>query len=283
MTRVIAQGWRNELTGLVKAAKHSLMITTPYIKRAEAVWLRDLLRGTVDVDTLSNLDASAISNGALDLTALLELSNATPKSRLFAIASLHAKVFLADESMAIITSGNLTRSGLDSNLEYGVFLDEPPIVKQVRQDMMRYAAFGSPVATGVLEELLPVEQELRDERANVANSVDPEIAARFNDLAQNAQNTLIGLQLGDRPANTVFRQAILFVLARGGSLTTPQIHEEIRVLLPELCDDSVDRVINGRRFGKRWKHSVRNAQQSLKASREITLDPESGLWSLTGA
>jgi hypothetical protein len=34
--------------------------------------------------------------------------------------------------------------------------------------------------------------------------------------------------------------------------------------LPDLCDDSVELVIHCERFGKAWKHHVRNAQQNLK-------------------
>jgi len=38
----------------------------------------------------------------------------------------------------------------------------------------------------------------------------------------------------------------------------------IEAIHPDLCDNSVDRVIDGKRFGKKWKHAVRTAQQQLK-------------------
>jgi hypothetical protein len=47
----------------------------------------------------------------------------------------------------------------------------------------------------------------------------------------------------------------------------------------DLCDDSIDRVIDGEHFGKKWKHAVRTAQQQLKKRGEIHL--RDGRWHLT--
>ena len=46
----------------------------------------------------------------------------------------------------------------------------------------------------------------------------------------------------------------------------------VAAIHPDLCDDSVDRVINGIHFGKKWKHAVRTAQQSLKNKGTIVLE-----------
>jgi hypothetical protein len=48
---------------------------------------------------------------------------------------------------------------------------------------------------------------------------------------------------------------------------------------PDLCDDDVDRVIHGVRFGRKWKHAVRTAQQQLKRNRSIEL--QDGQWALS--
>jgi hypothetical protein len=44
----------------------------------------------------------------------------------------------------------------------------------------------------------------------------------------------------------------------------------------DLCDNTVDRVIDGKRFGKKWKHAVRSAQQHLKRQQKILL--LDGVW-----
>lgn len=55
-------------------------------------------------------------------------------------------------------------------------------------------------------------------------------------------------------------------------LRTEELHPLIQLLHPDLCDDSVDRVIDGVHFDKKWKHCVRNAQQYLKRNGEIQFD-----------
>mgnify|MGYP001617338381 CR=1 FL=1 len=71
----------------------------------------------------------------------------------------------------------------------------------------------------------------------------------------------------------------LYLLQKHGPLTTTQLHPLIQNLHPDLCDDGIDRVIDGVHFGKRWKHMVRNAQQYLKRSGQIRFDGR--CWSLS--
>jgi hypothetical protein len=53
----------------------------------------------------------------------------------------------------------------------------------------------------------------------------------------------------------------------------------IQEIHPDLCDDDVDRMIHGVRFGKNWKHAVRAAQQQLKRNGSIAL--QDGPWALS--
>ncbi|HOL66222.1 MAG TPA: hypothetical protein PKX93_02030, partial [bacterium] len=79
--------------------------------------------------------------------------------------------------------------------------------------------------------------------------------------------------------NAIFCDTILYLLKKKGPLSTKEIHPLIQTIHADICDDSVDRVINGQHFGKKWKHLVRDAQQSLKKNRLIKL--ENGKWQLT--
>ncbi|MEA3311361.1 MAG: hypothetical protein U9Q76_03990, partial [candidate division WOR-3 bacterium] len=76
-----------------------------------------------------------------------------------------------------------------------------------------------------------------------------------------------------RSTQSVFKRAILYVLERG-ALRTVDLHPIIQNLHPDLCDDSIDRVINGMHFGKKWKHHVRSTQQALKREGKIRYDGE---------
>jgi hypothetical protein len=73
---------------------------------------------------------------------------------------------------------------------------------------------------------------------------------------------------------------ILFLLERG-PMTTAELQPLVQHLQPDLCDDSVDRVIGGVHFGKKWKHHVRSAQQALKRSGQIGFDGTH--WHLTAS
>jgi hypothetical protein len=81
--------------------------------------------------------------------------------------------------------------------------------------------------------------------------------------------------------HTVFARTIAFLLRRQGPLTTQQLHPLVQQLHPDLCDDRVDRVIDGKRFGKKWKHAVRTAQQQLKKAGAVAL--VDGYWRLVAA
>ena len=61
------------------------------------------------------------------------------------------------------------------------------------------------------------------------------------------------------------------LLKRYGPLPTEQMHPKIEVIHPDLCDNNIDRVIDGKHFGKKWKHAIRTAQQHLKKTGEIEL------------
>ena len=80
--------------------------------------------------------------------------------------------------------------------------------------------------------------------------------------------------------HTVFADTIVYLLRRHGSLPTVAMHPLIERIHPDLCDNSVDRVIDGKRFGKKWKHAVRTAQQQLRKKGLVEL--VNGRWQLTG-
>ena len=158
--------------------------------------------------SLVNIDAEAVSASALDVTALRCLAEASPFAKLIALSNLHAKVFVVDEKAAIVTSGNLTRSALDSNLEYGVLFQETDLVQTIRKDMLSFARLGSQVDTNTIVELASLETELRFARANITSSTTPDAKRRFAKVMRQARPVLASLQVGKRSAHAVFGEAI---------------------------------------------------------------------------
>ena len=109
----IGRAWRNHLADMMAGARRSVLVVTPFVKRSEAAWLCRKIPSGVRVTTLANLDADAVSTSALDISGLRCLAETPDSAELIALSGLHAKVFVADDAAAILTSGNLTRSGLD--------------------------------------------------------------------------------------------------------------------------------------------------------------------------
>ena len=70
--------------------------------------------------------------------------------------------------------------------------------------------------------------------------------------------------------HAIFSDAILHLLRRR-PMSTIDLNRAIQQIHPDLCDDSVDRVIDGQHFGKKWKHIVRNAQVFLRRKGAIQL------------
>ncbi|MDE2669040.1 MAG: phospholipase D family protein [Chloroflexota bacterium] len=279
MVGLLSGPWRSELAGIASAARESILVVAPFIKEEEARWFCEQLRPGIEVITLANINTDAISASALDLAALRHLAEASPTARLVALSNLHAKVFVADETAAIVTSGNLTQSALDRNIEYGVLLREPDLVRTVRADMLSFERLGSRVDATTLADLSPLETELREARASVSASAPLATRRRFNEALRQARPAFASVQVGDRSAHAVFGDAIQFVLDRGPQ-TTKEIEEEVRQLLPDLCDDTEYFFIKGVRYGKTWKRRLRHAQQHLKRRGIVAYEARDRTWFL---
>ncbi len=195
------------------------------------------------------------------------------------IPGLHAKVYVADEVEAIVTSANMTFRGLRENLEYGVVVKGKATLRKVRADLHAYALLGSQVGLAELRVLRDVAAELSELRRRLEKTLERRLSREFEWRVAEADEKILRIRVGGRSAHAIFCDAILHVL-KDGPRRTAEMHGDIRRLLPDLCDDQVDRVIDGERFGKKWKHAVRSAQQHLK--RRGLASYESGFWSLVG-
>lgn len=276
---LLARGWRPDLSALVESARDDLLVAAPFIKRPEAEWVTGHLDAHVSLTVLTNVNATSAQDESLDLSAL-SLFAERPNSTVTTLSRLHAKVFVADERAAIVTSGNLTAGGLDRNYEYGARLDDPSVVRTVRNDLLAYRRVGNTLDSGLIDQLDQVGQALRAERQRAERTVSHDARRAFNRVLRGAEQTFLAAQVGMRSANAWFSEAILVALS-GGPLTTADLGKIVPELLPpELCDDTRELVINGERFGKAWKHTLRNAQQQLKRRGTVEYSPTTRTWRL---
>ncbi len=274
--QVISSPWRSTFQQFLGATHKSLVVSAPYITKREAVWLSDSAipsstRQQTELTVLTNFAADSVLTNTLELEALEYFVNKFPQCEVVSVPHLHAKVYISDATRAIVTSANLTTAALDRNSEYGVIIDTPELVGQISADVGAYARLGSPVQADTLRNLSQLSQQLIEQYRQLQSTSAASLRNVFATKLQEVSHRFITSQVGLRSAQAVFSEAILFILGKG-PLSTRNINPFVQQLLPDLCDDSVVLVINGQRFGKNWKHQVRNAQQALKRSGRIKFD-----------
>ena len=196
-----------------------------------------------------------------------------------AIAAGADKVYVADEQLAIITSANLSAGGLFRNYEYGIELSDSTLVTRIRQDVLEYADLGAFVGRQELEAYCSAVDKLRAVFQRQRSSVSAKLNKQFEESLRTVEDDLIRLRLGGGAVHTVFAKTIQYLLRRDGPMSTPTLHALIASIHPDLCDDKVDRIIDGKSFGKKWKHAVRTAQQQLKNKGIIERD--GSVWKTT--
>lgn len=283
MIELFRSPWRTKFQRSLEQVRDELMIVTPFIKKSEAEYVCNQLLSVESskephVRVITDLRAESVLAGSLDMDALKTFKNQLKGSEVITLPHLHAKVYIFDKSLAVVSSANLTTAGLDSNYEYGVGIRDSIQVEQIKADMEAYARVGNALQIAEIEELSKVAEEISSEYQNVQRSVAASAKKRFNEIMRGANIKFAEALVGARSAHALFSEAILYVLSRG-PLPTRSLHPHIQRLLPDLCDDSVELIIHGEKFGKAWKHHVRNAQQSLKRNGLITFDGQ--LWRLS--
>ena len=134
---------------LISGAKDLLSLCSPFVT-AEGVEI--VLRTSAQVRLITKATAANLSSKALDATALLRMLDAGAEVR--SIPNLHAKIYLIDKRHGIVTSSNLTRSGLYQNAEVGLyFSDEESVYQSVSDVFERLWTRSVPVTAEGLEHL----------------------------------------------------------------------------------------------------------------------------------
>jgi hypothetical protein len=278
----LQRDWRDSLGHLLASAERELLICSPYITSEGIRFVEECsrieLRQKGKCTVVTNLAPTNVVQGATDPRALQRLSHSISNTAFWHLPRLHAKVYVADASAAIVTSANLTLGGVRANYEYGVHVADVDTVAQIRNDIIGYSELGTRLTDGQLSRYIEVADEVRAAFEKQQRSISRTAKARFEQLFYKAENELIALRLAGAPVTQVFARTIEYLLRRHGAMTTPEIHSHIAEIHPDLCDDTVDRVIDGRHFGKKWKNLVRTAQSQLKVRSVIELS--GGRWKL---
>ncbi len=278
--RLLSSPWADTFRSLVSKAKREMLIVSPFISGAP---IRELAERLAPVDglrgeLLTSFTPTNLAEGLTNPAAILDFCREVPNSAVTHLSNLHAKVYVVDNQIAVVTSSNLTNGGLWNNHEYGIWIEDPRIVHKISLDVRHYASLGSGVSVSELRELARISTELQGQRNLIQKSAREALRIEFQQQLAKTKELLrqIRAKPGDT-TNAIFSRTILYLL-RNGPLSTEELHPLIQEIHPDLCDDRTYRVINGVKFGREWKHRVRSAQQSLKRTGQVDLTR--GRWSL---
>lgn len=282
MSNPLQRDWRYHFAEILGSSEKELTISSPYISDEGVDFLlkhtNSKVRKKGTVNFVTDLSPQNIYQGSTNPNSFKTLLQSCAYINLWHLPRLHAKVYVSDNSKAIITSGNLTAGGLFRNFEYGIEIGEKNTVAVIKNDIVSYSNLGAKVSFNEISSYCEVASEINKAYKQKEISARKEITQKFRKLFQQAEDKLIQFRLAEGAIHTVFEKTVLYLLKKYGTLTTAQIHGFVEQIHPDLCDSSVDRVIDGKRFGKKWKHAVRTAQQHLKKKDMAIL--EDGFWKL---
>ena len=266
---IISAPWQDVFDSLVSNIDEQGLLVSPYITSSPIERIVHILQGRniesrVRLDVITDLSVNNVLHGATDPAAIIALMDAVPQTHVVYLPRLHAKVYVADESEAVITSANLTEYGLSRNYEYGVRITDPLWVRRIREDFLAYGKLGSTVSRPEMEQLAQVANDLKRLRLRIEQEAERKLLKAFQQRMDEAEHELLEIRARGKTTNRIFADTIVYLLRKHGPMRTVELHPRIQQIHPDLCNDNVDRIIRGVHFGKKWKHYVRNAQQHLK-------------------
>ena len=272
--------WKDEFIDILKRTEKELFISSPFINVAGVKILSNSIQIKSSINiSLTNLTSQNIINRTTEPTALLELYKLFNQVRISSLGKLHAKVYIIDNEIGIVTSANLTSGGLINNFEYGILIDDKNVISIIKEDMLKYYSLGNIFNKNLLEKINKKSEKLYKIKYETDDLIkDTKLARLLKKAAETIDSEILKNRIKGRTINAIFSDTIIFILKKKGSLNTDNLHLIIQSIHPDICDDSIDRVIEGQHFGKKWKHLVRSAQQSLK--REGLINLKGGKWSL---
>lgn len=287
----IKSPWEATFDQFAGSIQESAIVAAPCITREPIERLAEGInsrRRSVRLNVLTNLHPENSAGTSLDIGALIWLCEQVPDTTVRHLRRLHAKVYVADDHTAIVTSANLTNGGLSRNRELGVAITDPETVKDIAEDLWEYGNLGILVPPDELIELGDMAKEARRAQAAVAEAAPDRVKSDYNTIVNRMDKRLIALRIAgeefdidpEAAITAQFADAIKYIL-RSGPMRTVDMYSLVEELKPELCSNDTDIIINDENFGKDWQRTLRNAQQQLRRNRIIIHEGgRNGIWRL---
>lgn len=133
MIELIKTPTANVFYELVSECNNKMVLCAPFIKKESVNQILKKKKGSSKLTVITSSNISNFIQKSSDLSAIRQLleNDATVLN----YQDLHAKIYLFDNEKVLITSANITYSGMYRNYEYGVLVsEEDTIMNQVEKD-----------------------------------------------------------------------------------------------------------------------------------------------------
>ncbi len=235
--KLYSRDWRDDLRKFLSGAKQ-LTIVSPYIGHAEAKLVVNMLP-EANITTITRLKTSSLlGSKALNIKALQALKKLKKSSnkknivrRIVNLPWLHAKIYVADKKRAIITSANLTKSGIDLNHECGIVITNRSAVSKICTKIDSYIESGVDIEANelnVIERTVRVAENTKKkpQSRKACHTLDYEYQCLYSENNMNMR----------------FRKAVYYLLG-DKAMTTVELNESIQCLYPDIYDKDIYRNI----------------------------------------
>ena len=164
---LIPSPFKGVLESVIDNVKTELHIVSPYITKAGTDLITNrakasTYRFSLAVKLLTDLNPLSVCQGSCDPEALLDLVRLFPLTRILHLPRVHAKIIVADRSVSIIGSANLTGGGLQDNYEYNIKVSSIEIASKIAEDVEEYSSLAALITPTLLESYSEAASSLRE-------------------------------------------------------------------------------------------------------------------------
>lgn len=119
MIKILYSPWKNEFEKEIRNSSDEICIIVPFISKDGVDVLLNSKREETQIRLITRINDEDIFNKVISVEGLIHLQKNDVSIRVHN-RRLHSKLYLFDERSAIVTSSNLTGSGLNVNSEIGI-------------------------------------------------------------------------------------------------------------------------------------------------------------------
>lgn len=199
--QLIKSPWLGEFEGLLRRTSQTFTFVSPFIKAPAVETVFKNRRSGVAIQGITSFHISYFERRASDLDAVKLLLDDT-KTSLKNIQNLHAKMYIFDQNAAVISSANLTSAGFSKNIEAGLLIRDPGMVKKINGHVSKM--FKN-------EKLaFDITREIVDETARILDSI-PETKRTFEKQFKKKEREFFKFN-DETPDDKIFRSGVNVIL-----------------------------------------------------------------------